>query len=376
MGVKVREKKPGEWWVFINYHGRRQSKRIGSQKTAIDVAEKITALIKIGQFNLDKPKKSNVPLFGDYSEKWLNEYIKPLRKPGTYERYHDILNRYVKPAFEGKYIDRIKRGDIRDLLLNLHKKGLSKATIALVKDVISGPIEYGIEEEIIAVNVTRGVLKRLKLERHRQEDIEPMTPDEVSLFLDTCQKHSPEFYPFFLCAFRTGMRLGEIIGLHWGDIDWIKKFINVQRSFRRGRIDTTKTDKARRVDMSDQLNVCLQKLRTKRKKEALKEGIGDPIDIIFHRKGGYLSQNSARNVFKRILTKAGSRNMKVHNTRHTFASLLLSNGESPAYVKEQLGHSSIQMTVDIYGHLIPGSNREAVNRLDDVGAHRVQISVK
>jgi len=58
--------------------------------------------------------------------------------------------------------------------------------------------------------------------------------------------------------------------------------------------------------------------------------------------------------------------MRLHDIRHSFASLLLSNGESPVYVKEQLGHSSIQITVDIYGHLIPSSNRKAVNRLDNL----------
>ncbi len=57
--------------------------------------------------------------------------------------------------------------------------------------------------------------------------------------------------------------------------------------------------------------------------------------------------------------------VRFHDLRHTFASLLLQNGESPAYVKEQMGHSSIQVTVDIYGHLIPGANRQAVDRLDD-----------
>jgi integrase len=57
---------------------------------------------------------------------------------------------------------------------------------------------------------------------------------------------------------------------------------------------------------------------------------------------------------------------RLHNTRHTYASILLSNGESLVYVKEQLGHSSIQMTVDIYGHLIPNSNRKAVNRLENM----------
>ncbi|MET0643179.1 MAG: tyrosine-type recombinase/integrase, partial [Candidatus Binatia bacterium] len=60
------------------------------------------------------------------------------------------------------------------------------------------------------------------------------------------------------------------------------------------------------------------------------------------------------------------RRIRFHDLRHTFASLLLQNGESPAYVKEQMGHSSIQVTVDIYGHLVPGGNRQAVDRLDDV----------
>jgi integrase len=59
------------------------------------------------------------------------------------------------------------------------------------------------------------------------------------------------------------------------------------------------------------------------------------------------------------------RRVRFHDLRHTFASLLLQNGESPAYVKEQMGHSSIQVTVDIYGHLVPGGNRQAVDRLDD-----------
>lgn len=88
------------------------------------------------------------------------------------------------------------------------------------------------------------------------------------------------------------------------------------------------------------------------------------MEIIFHRKSKPMEQNHIRRVFKRVLNKAVIRDMRLHDVRHTFASLLLSQGESPVYVKEQLGHSSIQMTVDIYGHLIPSSNRGAVNRLD------------
>jgi integrase len=82
--------------------------------------------------------------------------------------------------------------------------------------------------------------------------------------------------------------------------------------------------------------------------------------------GGSLDADNLRHrVFYKLLEKAELRRIRFHDLRHTFASLLLQNGESPAYVKEQMGHSSIQVTVDVYGHLIPGANRQAVDRLDD-----------
>ena len=81
--------------------------------------------------------------------------------------------------------------------------------------------------------------------------------------------------------------------------------------------------------------------------------------------GGLLHPNNLRDrVFYGLLTKAKLRRVRFHDLRHTFASLLLQNGESPVYVKEQMGHSSIQITVDCYGHLIPGGNKQAVDRLD------------
>jgi len=77
--------------------------------------------------------------------------------------------------------------------------------------------------------------------------------------------------------------------------------------------------------------------------------------------------NLRARVFRRIIEKADLPAFRIHDIRHTFASLLLQQGEPLNYVKEQLGHASIQTTVDVYGHIIPGSNRKAVNQLDDEG---------
>jgi integrase len=339
MGVKVRERPEGSgvYWVMIDHQGKRKSKKIGKDKTTANkIARKIEAKLVLGDMEMLEVKPTKQPSLEEYAKRWLEDYIKPLRRPSTHERYSDILERHVFPTLGKKPIDEIKRYEIRNLILKKNKAGLSRSMLCLIRDVISGTMGHAVEDEIIPGNPVSGILKRLKLERDKQITVEPMTEQEVQLFLDTCYQHFREHAEFFLCAFRTGMRLGELLGLKWGDIDWNQKFIRVERSYKRG----------------------------KRKREALKAGLGEPVPYIFHRNQNPMEQNYIRRIYKRVLTKAGIREMRLHDIRHTYASLLLSKGENPVYVKEQLGHSSIKITVDIYGHLIPGSNRGAVNQLD------------
>ncbi len=367
MAVTVREKPKGsgEWWIFINHQGKRKSKKIGKdKKLACKVAEKIKARLVLNELRVEKINKK-CPTFKQYVEIWLEDYIGQTKRVTTYQRYKAMFQNHIESSLGKLPMDQIKRCDIRNALLSIYKKGLSKSTISTARNVISGAFEYAIDEELVNYNPTIGILKKLGLDpRKERNPVQPMNPEEVFLFLETCRKFQKKWYPFYLCAFRTGMRLGELLALEWGDIDWNGKFIHVQRSFRNGRTTRTKNKKSRRVDMSNQLYTELRALYTVRKKESLKSGKG-MIEVIFHTSGEPTSQNTIRNIWKRILKKAGLRNMRFHDIRHTFSSLLLSKGESPVYVKEQLGHSSIQMTVDIYGHLIPSGNRDAVNSLDD-----------
>jgi integrase len=110
-----------------------------------------------------------------------------------------------------------------------------------------------------------------------------------------------------------------------------------------------------------------QLLVTERKKEKLKSGWKDvPQQVFCSENGTPLDGDNLRHrVFYRLLEKAEIRRLRFHDLRHTFASLLIQDNQSLAYVKDQLGHSSIKVTVDTYGHLIPGANRAAVDRLDD-----------
>ncbi len=363
MGVLIKERVKGEWWIFINHKGKRKAKKIGRDESlAVEVAKKIEARLTLGEFDFEEKKGS--PTFKEYSDLWLSSYIKPLRRESTYERYQEVLKRHVYPVIGKIPLDQIKRANIRDLLLDLHVKGLSRSTVSFMRNVISGPMTYAVDAELIPTNPAAGLIKSLHIEQDKRGHLSPLTREEVDLFLKTCSEHFERHYPFFLCAFRTGMRLGELLALQWGDVDWNGKFIEVKRSYKRKRLSSTKTGKARRVDMSDHLIETLRALLVTRKKEALRMGRSELTEGIFYRGEVPMEQNYIRRVFKRILLKAGLREIRFHDIRHTFASLLLSDGTTPVYVKEQMGHSSIQMTVDIYGHLIPSSNRAAVNRLD------------
>ena len=173
-------------------------------------------------------------------------------------------------------------------------------------------------------------------------------------------------YPLFLCALRTGLRLGELLALQWDDLDHHGRFIEVQRNYTRRVVAAPKSGESRRVDMSRELTQALKDLYTERQLEAAANGWKEvPAWVFCNEIGGLLDPDNLRKrVFYWLLKASGLRQVRFHDLRHTFASLLLQQGESPVYVKEQMGHSSIQVTVDLYGHLIPGGNKQAVDRLD------------
>jgi integrase len=165
----------------------------------------------------------------------------------------------------------------------------------------------------------------------------------------------------------------------------------VRRNYTRGRIEKTKTDHVRRVDLSDALLSELSVLQRRRRAEYLKEGKNEIPEWVFlspgrivwkdgepigREEGNVLDMHNVKNrYFLKTLEKAGLRRIRFHDLRHTFASLLIQNGESLAYIKDQLGHSSIKMTVDVYGHLVPGANRAAVNRLPSLKTTAVVATV-
>jgi integrase len=174
------------------------------------------------------------------------------------------------------------------------------------------------------------------------------------------------YYPHVLCALRTGLRIGEIVALTWKDIDFEKRQITVKRSCRNRRITGTKNNKRRHVDMTPHLAETLKELRTEQKKRALKKGWSFPDWVFANRKGKMLRNIAFRDALMRCLDDAGLKRIRVHDLRHTYATIRLLRGHNVGDVSYQLGHSSIKITYDAYGHWIPGHFKSEIDELDEM----------
>ena len=291
--------------------------------------------------------------FGSTTKRWIDESYQTLRN-STQERYLPILVKWILPRFSKYPIDQIKRSEIKTFLLGIYQTGKSKSTVGLVRDVLSNVFEQARDEELINHNPTTKILKRLKLERDKCLKSKPLNLKEMNIVIDTCKEHFPEMFAFFMIAFYTGMRLGEIIPLEWSDIDLEKREISVNKSFRLELIHTTKTDENRTVKISNALSKALIDYRLKSRQR-----------ILFLNKGKYYSQNKIRDYLKQILTIAGLRHVRFHDLRHTYASLMLSLGEPIHYVQGQLGHKNASMTLDRYGKFIPNDKNQGLNTIEN-----------
>jgi integrase len=290
-------------------------------------------------------------------------------KPSTVREYQDILNNHVWPVFDGSKISDITRGKVKEFLYGKLNDGYASSTVAHFRNCLSGVFNLAIDHKLIDTNPAHELRKLIK-KKDCQEDVNPLTAAELRMFFETLKNHfSNEHYTLFLLLARTGMRLGEALALRWGDIDFHGRFIEIRRGYVRGRIQTTKSGKIRRVDMSLQLTEDLKVHRTESMKKGLSLGLGDFPEYVFTNKVGHLmDQGGLRTrVFKKALRKCGLREIRMHDLRHTYATLRIQAGHNIADVSKQLGHHSVKFTMDVYYHWTPGAKKSEVDELDKLG---------
>jgi integrase len=310
-----------------------------------------------------------MPTFADYSKRWLEENAGRWDSQ-TYERYEGILRLHIWPnkALKTRRLDEISRSLIKQTLrelLNSH----SSSTVGLAHIVLNGVFNEAIDDDLVQSNPVANVLKKVlpPVNRRKVREVNPFTICERDAFLGIAKANFLfKEYLILKVISHMGLRLGEALAMRFKYFDFRNLTYYICESFKQHKFRLPKKAKKRFVDipsyLMEEISVHMKQL----KEESLKSGFGGDIDILFQdpTESGYwpYSQRRVQGLVKRVCKLAGLRLIHPHSLRHTYASILLMSGTSPKYVQEQLGHASIAITCDVYGHWIPGMGREGLEK--------------
>jgi integrase len=329
----------------------------------------------------------------DYGTQWLAD-SRVLWKPKTYRSYHDALVQHVLPfkletrALGSLRLIDLSRAHVQELVKAKRGDGYAPDTVRIMVRALSGMLGAAVDDDnvLLAFNpiASPGKTIRAYLARTRMtedDDIRAMTAEQLKVFLTTAERISGRLYPLYLAGAEAGLRLGELCGWQLGDLRLESREADVVRSLgqessRRAPVaGTTKTGRRRTIDLSMKLLGELAKRVKGRPHEAMAAAWRPVPPWVFVTKNGtpYGHRNVERDftrvlVAAKLMQKGEPAPFSPHSLRHTFACLHLT---SPAadrnviqWVKEQLGHSSIQVTVDTYGSWIRLRDPAAADRLD------------
>ncbi len=362
MGVKVR-RKGKRWGVFIAHKGKRKALiRWDSKREAEAVAVRIRRDLGLADLGLNQSGEK-LPTFAERAEAWYRIAVGGADglAPTTARNYRRHLDNYLLPVFGSKPITEVSRQDIREFA----KDNLGRISFGHLNNVLNPlrlTLQEAVEDGLLPSNPGHKLNLRMRTKKKRERDLNPLNLSEMSLLLETIRSHQDlvDNYPFILTAAHTGMRFGELRALRWSDIQFgkddknHKRYITVQRSYNRGYFSTPKSGRSRRVDLS----AILRRVLMDHQVGEFTKGQGKPDGLVFYGKeGGPVGEGTCQRSLKKASAHAELREVTFHSIRHSYATILLYEMGAPIqYVSHQLGHASIKVTVDVYGHPDQGTN--------------------
>lgn len=302
----------------------------------------------------------------EYLTRWLEDYAKVNLSPRGFERYAGIINKYFIPEFGNIALVKLKPEHLQRHYTGLIAAGLNINTARYHHAVIHKALQVALKWQL----VSRNVADAINPGRVRREEMQTWNEIELNAFLDTAR--DSQYYALFYTALFTGMRRSELLALRWQDIDFIFSQLYVNRSLHHLKDGSyvytqPKSARSRRtIALPASLALVLQKYREERERDAEMCGLTiNGSDLAFGALDGCpLRPNTITRAWQNLAIKAGVKVIRLHDARHTHATLMLKQGIHPKIVQERLGHASIQMTLDIYSHVSPGLQQAAAESFD------------
>ena len=305
---------------------------------------------------------------GSWMEHWLNDIASRRVRPRTLESYESILRLHIKPNLGHHKLDRLQPEHLERHYSELLATGMAAATVLRVHRVLARALTVAVQRGKIMRNVALLVdapaVKRPKV-------AEPLTATEARAVLAAAEAgRNPARWTV---ALAVGLRQSEALGLRWADVDLDRGILSVRRGLHRvaGKGLVYEEPKAERsrstLALPAQLTAALRQHRATQAQERLAAGtLWEDNDLVFCQVNGRpIDRRADWASWKALLKRAGVRDVRLHDGRHTAATLMLTAGVHPRVVMELLGHAQMRTTTDTYSHVLPALAKEAADRMGD-----------
>jgi len=296
-----------------------------------------------------------------YLDYWLEEVIRRVRRPATYELYEMMVRRYLKPGLGKRQLTQLTVPIVQMFLNERLGAGDSVRKVQVMRTVLSSALTRAMREELLSRNVAQLVV----LPEWTRKEVQAWSADEARQFLYGAQWHP--LYAAFLLLLVYGLRRGEVLGLRWSDIDFDNEMIRIRQQVQRvGHqllIGPTKTHASRRdLPMIQMVGEALTKRQDQQVTRAASGWLDH--DLVFTTATGRpIEPRNFVRTFEYLCAAAGVRRIRVHDLRRTVASLLNKLGIPARDAQLILGHTRISLTQEIYTQVDQESRTDALNRM-------------
>jgi len=354
-------RKRGEKWSFTVDIGRDPVTGKRRQITRSGFASEKEARIACAQVIADFERGEVVNPSNETLKSFLLDYLENVFSkevaPNTYQSRRAFAEHHIIPIIGHKKMSKLTPMDIQRLYNQLAEEGYSPGHIANIGVFLGKALNTAEQWGIIKKNV----VKLVKKPGYKQKKIQVWTKEEVNKFLNATRES--KYYPFYLLALTTGMRKGEILALQWKHVDFQKALIRVEQTvvYANRNLYIKPSPKT----SSSVRNITIPPFVVKFLREYKLRQPPNELDLVVPDSQGRLMYPSVLDKgYAHDLKKVDVPPIRIHDMRHTHATLLLLDGENIKVVSERLGHAKVTTTMNTYAHLLPNLQKSAAERIE------------
>lgn len=343
-----KDEKTGTWYCkfyYVNWQGEKKQKLKRGFKLQRDAKEWERTFLE--QYSKD-PDITFETLCLKY-----REYIKPRIRESTYATKFQMLDKHIMPYFRKRIVSDISPADVAAWQTEMLSKGLSSTYIRTINICLKAVFNYAVEYVGLAKNPCTKIIGSTKSRK-----LNFWTPEEYRAFSEAVSDN-PEYFIIFEILYYTGIREGELLALTLNDIDFKNKQIAINKTYYRitGKDLTNppKTEKSNRVVDIPAFLV-----------DEIKDYVGRLYKPLPDERLFTMRAQNIRYILKSRTEKAGVKEIRTHDLRHSHASMLINMGANPLLIAERLGHESPTITMNIYSHLFPSHQTDIVKKIENL----------